>query len=397
MRLYFKFSENDFVRVCAEKIIRNGTTIFEDVYDALCHFLSLPIYELGIINDIRHRYKSEYYDNSLSLPEYIGHGSLELSYPSIDLYSDKDVHLDVDEVNFPEFIKLKDIYSNYGGVKKEIKVKTYDLKTKNKITVEFFGIVIPKEILIKIYDLVKDQAVELTPSRLQVWEWQQTFYNKISGECFFCECFRRAIKKSHSRSNHPHIEYALKNNAFKKGICHICTGTNSDLFFCHPMYASSFKVKYGAYIRKFEIDNKLNEIDAENKVRELKGVAKIGEKWINETLLFNYIDLLFPGYSVEREASPEWLGNQRLDIFISELQLAVEYQGQQHFKAVELFGGGDGFAMTKQRDMDKLGKCKKNGIDLVYFTYKDNLSEKLVAQRLKKYVNDQKLSKKIAH
>ena len=61
---------------------------------------------------------------------------------------------------------------------------------------------------------------------------------------------------------------------------------NSDLFFCHPMYASSFKVKYGAYIRKFEIDEGLNERDAENKVRELKGVAKIGEKWINETLLF---------------------------------------------------------------------------------------------------------------
>jgi hypothetical protein len=155
------------------------------------------------------------------------------------------------------------------------------------------------------------------------------------------------------------------------------------------MYASSFKVKYGAYIRKIEIEEGLNEKDAENKIRELKGVAKIGEKWINETLLFNYINVLFPRYSVEREASPEWLGKQRLDIFIPELNLAVEYQGQQHFKAVELFGGKEGFIKTKERDKDKLIKCKKNDIDLVYFTYKDNLSEKLVNNRLKKYIDGQ--------
>ena len=120
----------------------------------------------------------------------------------------------------------------------------------------------------------------------------------------------------------------------------------------------------------------------------MKGVAKIGERWINETLLFNYIDILFPNYTVKREASPSWLGNQRLDIFLPELNLAVEYQGEQHFKAMKLFGGKEGLIKAKERDKEKLTKCKRNKIDLVYFTYKDNLSEKLVHARLVSYLKE---------
>lgn len=382
--LNYEFSEESFVQVCAENLKRHGTTVFEDVYESLCHFLSSPIDEFNIIRDIQHKYKTEYYDKNLSLPEYIENGFLELYYPSIDLYSDKETLLDVDGVHLPSFVKLIDI-KYAGDVKKKIKVKVHSLKTKSRVTVEFLHLVIPKETLNKIHSLVKSHNVALIPSKLGVWEWRQTFYNKISSECYLCECFKSAIQKSNGSSDHPHLKLALDKKSYKTSICHLCTGTNSDLFYCHPMYASPFKVKYGAYIRKFEIDEELNERDAENKVREIKGVAKIGERWINETLLFNYINILFPRFSVKREASPAWIGNQRLDIFIPELQLAVEYQGQQHFQAVELFGGKEGLAMTQKRDKDKLAKCKKNEIDILYFTYKDKLSEKLVVLRLKKH------------
>lgn len=393
MKLVYVISEEDFVHTCADKVARSGATLFEDIYESLCQFLITPIDEEGVIKEVRNRYKPEYYDKHLSLREYINNGKLELYYPSVDLYSDKDTPLDVDEVIFLSFIKIES-FSYGGGVKKNFKIKSHNLKTKNRITVEFLHLVIPQNILSKIYKHVKNITTDLIPSRLGVWEWRQTFYDKISGDCYFCECFKNAIQKEGGVSDHPHIKLALSKNSYMKGICHLCSGSNSDLFYCHPMYASSFKVKYGAYIRKVEIEEGLNEKDAENKIRELKGVAKIGEKWINETLLFNYINVLFPRYFVEREASPVWLGNQRLDIFIPELNLAVEYQGQQHFKAVELFGGKEGLVKTKERDKDKLLKCKKNDIDLVYFTYKDNLSEKLVNKRLKKYIDEQSVSKK---
>ncbi len=248
------------------------------------------------------------------------------------------------------------------------------------------------ETIRKIYELAKsNNTVDLIPSKLGVWEWRQTFYNKISGDYYFCKCFENAIEKDGEVINngiHPHIKQAISRKSFMENICHLCTETNSDLFYCHPMYASSFKVKYGAYIRKFEIEDQLDEKDAENIVREMKGVAKIGERWINETLLFNYINVMFSHFSVQREASPSWLGNQRLDIFIPELKLAIEYQGQQHFKPVELFGGKEGLMKAKERDKVKLAKCKKNNINLVYFTYKYNLSEQLVIRKLKKYLSD---------
>ena len=386
MELIYDISENDFINTCADKICRSGTTIFEDMYESLSQYLIFPRDDKRIINEIINHYKTEYYDEHLSFLEYINKGCLEIYYPSIDLYSNKENPLNIEMVKFPDFLKLENI--NYGdGIKKNVKIKTYNLKTKNRINVEFLHLVIPKYTLEKIYKLVQHNKTELIPSKLGVWEWRQTFYDKISGECFFCDCFKKSIQKAGGSSDNPHIRFALNNNSYRKGICHLCSGTNSDLFYCHPMYASSFKVKYGAYIRKFEIEDGLNEKDAENKVRELKGVAKIGEKWINETLLFNYINILFPRYTVEREASPEWLGRQRLDIFIPELKLAIEYQGQQHFHAVELFGGKEGLTKTKERDREKFLKCKINDVELIYFTYKDNLSEKLVNTKLRKYVD----------
>jgi hypothetical protein len=98
---------------------------------------------------------------------------------------------------------------------------------------------------------------------------------------------------------------------------------------------------------------------------------------------------LFPQYTVQREASPAWIGNQRLDINIPEIKLGIEYQGEQHFKAIDMFGGEDGLKKRKELDKEKLSKCKKNNVSLVYFTYKDGLSEKLVMTRLKKYLNNQ--------
>ena len=389
MKLVYNFTEKEFINYCVAKIQRNGTTIFEDIYEAISHYLSYPVDDYEVITQIKHRYKIEYYDLHLSISEYIENGFIEFYYPSMEIYSKKETPLNIEEVCLPSFISQQSI--KYGGsVKKKIKVKEYNLKTKNKISVELLHLKINKQLLSKIFEIVGVETVCLLPSKLGAWEWRQTFYNKITGISYFCSCFESSIKKQQGSevggNIHAHIQKAIKNNSFKKSICHICENTNSDLFYCAPMYASSFKVKYGAYIKKVEIEQEIDEREAENIVREIKGVAKIGEKWINETLLFNYIDILFPNFKVKREASPPWLGNQRLDIFIEELDLAVEYQGEQHFKAIELFGGKEGLKRNKERDKDKLTKCKINKINLIYFTYKDNLSEKLVYSKLKKYL-----------
>ena len=74
--------------------------------------------------------------------------------------------------------------------------------------------------------------------------------------------------------------------------------------------------------------------------------------------------------------------------FYTAANIAIEYQGQQHYVAVDLFGGEEGLKRTKQRDKEKLQLSKINGVDIIYFSYKENLTEKLVQNRLKKYLKE---------
>lgn len=385
MKLQYEFSEEEFLNLCLKNLNREHSTVAEDLYETLQYFINRP--NLISVFDVKHRYKQEFYDEHLSLREYIDKGKLTLPYVEFELICPPDIDLEVTSINLPAFIHL-DSYEYKGGPQR-YKIKNRKLKTQNKSSISLLSVNFPQSLLRKLDSFVIASEF-LLPSKLEVWEWRQTFYNKISGNSFFCSCFKDALRKDKQESSviHPHIKKALMKCSFRDSICHLCTERNSDLIFCHKMYGSAFKVKYGSYIRKYEIQHEINEKEAENRVREIKGVARIGERWVNETLLFNYIQVLFPQYIVQREASPKWLERQRYDIFIHELNLAIEYQGKQHYVAVELFGGKEGLQTTKQRDKEKLQRSKKNGIDIIYFSYKDNLTEKLVHNRLKNYLKE---------
>ena len=68
------------------------------------------------------------------------------------------------------------------------------------------------------------------------------------------------------------------------------------------------------------------------------------------------------------------IDTQRLDVFLPQRNLAVEYQGEQHYQAVSAFGGAEALARTIERDVLKKRLCKENAIDLVYVRYSDPLS-----------------------
>ena len=59
----------------------------------------------------------------------------------------------------------------------------------------------------------------------------------------------------------------------------------------------------------------------------------------------------------------------RFDIFIPSLNVAIEYDGEQHFKPIKHFGGEEGFNKTKERDMVKNNYCKENNIKLLRIPY----------------------------
>lgn len=75
----------------------------------------------------------------------------------------------------------------------------------------------------------------------------------------------------------------------------------------------------------------------------------------------------------ERQKTFSWLGRQRLDFYLPDYNVAIECQGEQHFKPVDFAGKGLEWATKKFlecRECDKVKKkrCVENDVRLLYYT-----------------------------
>lgn len=59
------------------------------------------------------------------------------------------------------------------------------------------------------------------------------------------------------------------------------------------------------------------------------------------------------------------------DFYLEEYNTCIEYQGVQHYKPVELFGGEKQFQIQQTNDKTKREYCKNNNIKLIEISYKD--------------------------
>ena len=58
----------------------------------------------------------------------------------------------------------------------------------------------------------------------------------------------------------------------------------------------------------------------------------------------------------------------RLDFYLPEYNMAIECQGLQHFKPVDIFGGEQFYSFTLIRDVLKKMLCSEHGIEIIYFS-----------------------------
>lgn len=126
------------------------------------------------------------------------------------------------------------------------------------------------------------------------------------------------------------------------------------------------------------IDDILRE--AENILRENHGLSRIGEGWLSEMTLFRLIESFFP--DAQHHISPSWLTPQHLDIFVPSKNLAFEYQGKQHYEAVDFFGGEASFEKRKQLDDLKMKKCKSNEVILIHWRYDEPIAKEILDIKL---------------
>jgi len=258
----------------------------------------------------------------------------------------------------------------------------------------------------------------------------QSEYNKqITYHHYFPIDFLRHI----SKKNESYAETIINNadKLFKANLCHSCNLTIPKYDYCTPMYGSKFKREHGWYISQKELEfgilyptflldqvpeeilcqvqslielltlKKLTpeqakehsslykEIKnyAENAVREHFGAKKIGQQWNSETKLYEIISNIYGKKNICFHYKPEDLEGLEIDIYIPELKIGIEYQGIQHFKPMNHWGGEDGFVKRRTNDIRKKGLCEQNGVHLIYFYYYEKITNELVIERLLPYIN----------
>ncbi len=124
----------------------------------------------------------------------------------------------------------------------------------------------------------------------------------------------------------------------------------------------------------------------ENIVRDKFGHKKIGEAWINETMLYYIVSTLYPEKTILRHHHPAFLNGLELDIYFPNEKIGIEYQGIQHFEPIDHWGGMESLKKSQERDKLKKELCKANQINLIYFLHSEILSDSLVEQKIKEYM-----------
>lgn len=103
-------------------------------------------------------------------------------------------------------------------------------------------------------------------------------------------------------------------------------------------------------------------------------------KWVKERELFNRVRIFYPDAIFQYAAS--WLHGQIYDIYIPSRNMAIEYQGAQHYKPIEYFGGEDGYQNCLKRDRRKKDISIKYGVTIKYWKYTKEITKQSVEEFL---------------
>ncbi|MBQ8298868.1 MAG: hypothetical protein IJX99_03235 [Clostridia bacterium] len=116
--------------------------------------------------------------------------------------------------------------------------------------------------------------------------------------------------------------------------------------------------------------------------------GKSGGKWKSEQQAYALVTSIYPDAIYQHHE--EWLDLQSLDIFIPSQSIAIEYQGVQHFRAVDIFGGDEGLKDRMKRDETKRRLCELHGITLIEWNYNDPLTKEFILEKITQVLNGRK-------
>lgn len=141
-------------------------------------------------------------------------------------------------------------------------------------------------------------------------------------------------------------------------------------------YVKSKRISMSSYIDSRIERNKI--------LSSLVSRGKIVSRWTKESNLFILIKEIYK--DALYQYSPNWLSPQSLDIYIPSLDLAIEYQGEQHYLAFEHLDGQNGLSMRKENDKIKRGRCRSHGVRLLEWHYKEEITKENLQKKLREFL-----------
>ena len=186
---------------------------------------------------------------------------------------------------------------------------------------------------------------------------------------------------------HGNFEQTPDNHLSGKG-CKKCAGYNLSK---EQFIEDCIKVHGGKYdYSKINLDTKKRKIEVICPIHGSFLIGKANHRLLNQgcslctetkgereiRLILEHENVLFNTQRTFDECKYKRL--LPFDFYIEDLNLCIEYDGIQHYKISEFFGGRSAFMKQKHRDKLKNKFCENNGINLLRIKYCDNIKEKLL-------------------
>ncbi|MGY8812790.1 MAG: hypothetical protein ACKVK5_17360 [Pseudomonadales bacterium] len=212
-----------------------------------------------------------------------------------------------------------------------------------------------------------------------------SFDHMLHGQKLLCECARcfHLSAAASTRNEGSHIralrEY-LAQCDYKRNLCHLCIAKSLPE---DRRYGASIEKNFKSYVDQVMFDLDIDSRTAQAEVMHLLGLSR----WQRESELYGVLRDLFPDYRVLREASPSWLGRMRIDIYVPDLRLAVEHQGEQHYRPIAVFGGEEAHQRVVERDELKRRLCAENSVEVVDFRFDAPITNAAVKNRLRRFLS----------
>ena len=110
-------------------------------------------------------------------------------------------------------------------------------------------------------------------------------------------------------------------------------------------------------------------------------------KWTSELLCYQLMTEIYKKNTVVHQYRPYFLKSEKgqlsYDVFVFGKNIALEYQGKQHFEPVDIFGGKEAFEKQKERDFIKKKISEQCDVHLIYVNYWENITKDLIKKKIK--------------